>query len=245
MPSTPLSSAAETELGVLVAANNRVAPVLERFGLDYCCHGHQTLGDAAHQQGVAVEDVLRAIEAAGAPGAGERDLDTWHDLGELTEHIVNTHHHYVREICPTLRAWLDKLVARHGDRHPELAKIRQVFMAVSDEMAAHMVKEENILFPYVEELAAAKRTGARLPGSPFGTVQNPIRVMEDDHQVVGDLVAQIGQLTGGYQPPADGCTTYQLCFSELKRFEADLHRHVHLENNILFPGAVELEQTLA
>jgi len=245
MNPTLSASAATTELGALVAANSRVAPVLERFGLDYCCHGHQTLGEAAHQQGVAVEDVLRAIETAGAPSAGERDLDTWQDLGALAEHIVNTHHHYVREICPTLRAWLDKLVARHGDRHQELAKIRQTFMAVSDEMAAHMIKEENILFPYVAELAGAKRTGTRLPGSPFGTVVNPIRVMEDDHQVVGGLVEEIRRLTGDYQPPADGCTTYQLCFAELQRFEADLHRHVHLENNILFPGAVELEQTLA
>ena len=242
--STSSSILAELELGALVADNARVAPVLERFGLDYCCNGHQTLAEAAKERRVPLEDVLRAIGEAGDPTPEEREAAEWRDLGALANYIVDHHHGYVREITPTLHAWLDKLVDRHGSRHPELEQVRQTFLDVADEMASHMVKEENILFPFIRELAAAKASGGRLPLSPFGTVLHPVKVMEADHRLVGDLVARLRSLTGGYEPPADGCTTYRLCYGELARFEADLHRHVHLENNVLFPRAIELESGL-
>jgi regulator of cell morphogenesis and NO signaling len=245
MASASPSSPGSRELGALVAANARVAPVLERFGLDYCCNGHQTLADAVAERGLPIDVVIQAIAEVGQPTPEEREAAEWRDLSALTQHIVECHHRYVRETSPALSAWLDKLVARHGDRHPELAQVREVFFAVSAEMAAHMVKEENILFPFILELAAAKKDGATLPRGPFGTVINPIRIMEDDHQLVGELVARLRALTNGYQPPEDGCTTYRLCYDELARFEADLHRHVHLENNVLFPRAIELEQGLS
>jgi regulator of cell morphogenesis and NO signaling len=244
MTAISLSTLAGRELGTLVSDNARIAPVLERFGLDYCCNGHQTLEEAARERRVPIDEVLQAISAAGEPTAEEREAAEWRDLGALTQHIVDHHHRYVREISPTLQAWLDKLVDRHGSRHAELEQVRLTFLDVVDEMASHMVKEENILFPFIRELAAAKAAGARLPSGPFGTVLHPVRVMEADHQVVGDLVARLRTLTNGYQPPDDGCTTYRLCYAELARFEADLHRHVHLENNVLFPGAVEIEQGL-
>jgi regulator of cell morphogenesis and NO signaling len=244
MHATSVSSPAARELGSLVADNARVAPILERFGLDYCCNGHQTLADAARERGVPLDDVVRAISAVGEPAPEERDAAEWKDLGELARHIVNHHHKYVREISPTLCAWLDKLVDRHGSRHAELAKVRSVFFAVRDEMAAHMMKEENLLFPYITELAAARKGGSRLPSGPFGTVLHPVRVMEADHEVVGHLVSQLRTLTSDYQPPEDACTTYRLCYDELARFEADLHQHVHLENNVLFPGAIGVEQEL-
>jgi regulator of cell morphogenesis and NO signaling len=242
MPS--LSSPASRELGSLVADNARIAAVLERFGLDYCCNGHQTLADATAERGLPIDEVIDAIAEVGEPTPEEREAGEWRDLGALTQYIVDRHHRYVRETSPAVSAWLDKLVARHGDRHPELAQVREVFFAVSAEMAAHMVKEENILFPFIAELAAAKKSGTALPGGPFGTVLNPIRVMEEDHQLVGELVTRLRALTDGFEPPEDGCTTYRLCYAELARFEADLHRHVHLENNVLFPRAIELEQGL-
>jgi regulator of cell morphogenesis and NO signaling len=218
--------------------------VLERFGLDYCCNGHQTLADAAQDRRVPLDDVIRAIAEIADPTPEEREAAEWRDLGALTRHIVDHHHRYVREITPTLHAWLDKLVDRHGSRHAELEQVRRTFLDVADEMAAHMVKEENILFPFIRELAAAKTAGAQLPRGPFGTVLHPVQVMEADHRVVGDLVARLRALTNGYQAPEDGCTTYRLCYGELARFEADLHRHVHLENNVLFPGAIEIEEKL-
>ena len=245
MSVTPVRPFSARELGELVAENPRVAMILERFGLDYCCHGHQTLAEAAEERGVAANDVVEAIAGAGEPTDAERQQNEFADLAALTRHIVDQHHQYVREATPVVRAWLDRLVTRHGSRHGELAEVRRAFFAVTDEMATHMMKEEHILFPYIDDLAAADRRGARAQGSPFGSVQNPIRVMEDDHQVVGDLVAEIRKLTSDYEPPADGCTTYRLCYAELARFEADLHRHVHLENNVLFPRAIELEAKLA
>lgn len=243
-PHSSHASAGSRELGSLVAENARVATVLERFGLDYCCNGHQTLADATADRGLPIDEVIRALDEVGEPTPEEREAAEWRDLGALAQYIVDRHHRYVREASPAVSAWLDKLVARHGDRHPELAQVREVFFAVSAEMAAHMVKEENILFPFIAELAAAKKGGTALPSGPFGTVLHPIRVMEDDHQLVGELVARLRALTGGYEPPEDGCTTYRLCYAELARFEADLHRHVHLENNVLFPRAIELEQGL-
>jgi regulator of cell morphogenesis and NO signaling len=239
----PSSSFPQRSLGELVTENTRAAAVFERFGLDYCCHGHQTLEDAAREQGVPIDQVVAALESLGAPTTGDR-ADEAASLDQLTQLIVQRHHRYVRESTPTINAWLDKLVSRHGERHPELAQARDIFRQLGAEMAAHMAKEENILFPFIDALAAAERDGHRPAASPFGTIVNPVRVMEADHAVAGDLLARLRTLTGGYEPPADACTTYRLCYSELARFEADLHRHVHLENNVLFPRALELEHTL-
>ncbi len=236
---------AQQTLGDLVHADGRAARVLERFGLDFCCGGRRTLETAARARHVAVDDVVRALEALGEPTADDREPAEWKDLDVLVRHIVERHHAYVRESSPTVIAWLDRLVDRHGPRHPELAEARDVFGAIAAEMATHMVKEENILFPAITEMAAARRAGTRLAGSPFGTIANPIRVMEDDHDLAGDLLGRLRALTSDFTPPADACTTYRACYAELARFEADLHRHVHLENHLLFPRAIELEQTLA
>ena len=147
-------------------------------------------------------------------------------------------------MTPSIQTWLARLVARHGGRHPELIQVRDTFDRLTYELATHMTKEENILFPAIDELAAARRAGDRLPASPFGTVLNPVRVMEDDHRAAGDFLARIRTLTHDFTLPDDACTTYRLCFRELERFENDLHWHVHLENNVLFPRALELEQQL-
>lgn len=164
------------------------------------------------------------------------------DLSSLIGHIVGQHHRYVREHQPILAGWLDKLVTRHGATHPELIEIREVFETLSRELLQHMAKEENILFPYIERLSSATPNGPRASlRSPFGTILNPIRAMEQEHYAADNLLARLRALTGGYQPPEDGCTTYRVCFEGLARFEADLRQHVHLENDVLFPGALALE----
>ncbi|MGE5837448.1 MAG: iron-sulfur cluster repair di-iron protein [Acidobacteriota bacterium] len=243
--SIPVLPFAERPLGDIVKQDARAATVLERFGLDYCCGGHRTLQEAAAERTLNVGPIVEALEALGARSSGTHSDADWEELDTLTRHIVRHHHGYVREITPAIRAWLAKLVARHGHRHPELAQVNETFEQLTSELAAHMAKEENILFPFIDDLAVARRSGTRLPTSPFATVLHPVRVMEADHRAAGEFLARLRSVTHDFALPDDACTTYRLCYAELKRFEADLHWHVHLENNVLFPRALELEQQLA
>lgn len=240
----PLLPLGARPLADLVKHDARAAIVLERFGLDYCCGGQQTLEEATAARDVPVAPVIDALEALGDPAAADQLEGKWTALDALTRHIVERHHEYVRRVTPTIEAWLDKLATRHGGRHPELLQVRETFSQLSSELMTHMTKEENLLFPFIDELAAARRAGAQLPASAFGTVLHPVRVMEADHRAAGDLLARLRALTSGYAVPDDACTTYRLCYAELERYEADLHRHVHLENNVLFPQALELEREL-
>ncbi len=219
--------------------------VLERFGLDFCCGGRRTLEAAARAKSVDVHEVVSALEALGAASNEYREPDAWKDLSVLVRHIAEQHHHYVRTASPPIAAWLERLVSRHGAGHPELAEVRETFAALAEELETHMVKEEQLLFPAVHELAAARRSHAALPRSPFATIKNPVRVMEDDHDLAGSLMERLRVLTGGFTPPDDACATYRLCYAELARYEQDLHRHVHLENHVLFPRAIALEEALA
>ena len=236
------SSILQTRLADLVQEDPRITPVLDRFGLDYCCRGYRTLEEASIDQSVPVSEVLEELEAIG-PRPDGTDAPAWTDLPGLVRHIVTRHHRYVREHQPVLQALLDKLVNRHGERHKELAEVRAVFESLAEEMLQHMNKEENILFPYIETLARTS-AGQPRPFSPFGTILNPIRAMEQEHLEAGDLLARLRLLTDGYQAPADGCMSYRLCFEGLARFEADLHQHVHLENYVLFPRAIAMESAL-
>lgn len=241
---TPALPLTDRTLGEIVTEDSRAALVFERFGLDYCCGGHQTLAEASEQSHLPLAPIVDALSALGAPDPDDQD-QRWSDLATLTRHIVDRHHRYVREMMPAIEGWLGKLVARHGTRHPELAEVWQIFCELSQEMTVHMAKEETLLFPAIDDLAAARRAGTRLPASPFGTVLHPVRVMEEDHRAAGDQLARLRALTNNYTPPADACTTFRLCYGELLRFQADLIQHVHLENNVLFPRALELERQLA
>jgi regulator of cell morphogenesis and NO signaling len=231
-------------IGDIVASDYRAAAVFERFGLDFCCGGRQTLGDACRQMAVDSAALLTALEGlAREPGPTE-DTSAW-PLDKLVGHIVSRHHTYVKEAIPVLLAHTSKIAAVHGNRSPELHGVATRFTVVANEMARHMAKEEQILFPYIQSLVTAERAGRRIASSPFGTVQNPIRMMEAEHQDAGDEMREIRDLTHGYALPDFACATYRACFAELQEFERDLHRHVHLENNVLFPRAVKLEQRLS
>lgn len=235
----------QQSLAEIVANDSRTADVFERFGLDYCCRGQQSLETATRERRVALPDVVAALDALGPPTAADRLPHDWNNLDALTRYIVERHHRYVASTIPAIRGWLDKLVDRHGARHVELREVRDTFIELADELTTHMAKEESLLFPFINELAAAERARTRLPRGPFGTILHPVRVMESDHEEAGELLQRLRYLTRDYQPPSDGCTTYQLCYRELERFEADLHRHVHLENNLLFPQAMALEASLS
>jgi regulator of cell morphogenesis and NO signaling len=227
-------------VGEIVAADFRAAAVFERFGIDFCCSGRRILDDACRAAAADPAAVARALEAL--PPAVETDDDAarW-PIPRLIDFIVSTHHAYVRSAMPTITRHLAKLTEVHGSRHLELARVAAYFDQIVADLGQHMVKEEQVLFPYVRDLAESDDSCGRTQ-SPFGTVANPIRMMEREHQEVGDALRLIRELTRGYTPPVDGCTTYAIGMAELLQFERDLHRHVHLENNVLFPAAVRIEQ---
>ena len=228
----------------IVANDFRTAAVFQRHDIDFCCKGDRSIQDACRNGRVTAEDVLKDIaEATATAATGEARFNSW-DLGTLVSYIVGNHHAFVRQAIPVLLTHTKKVAAVHGDRHPELPEVARLFSEVADEMTSHMAKEEQILFPYIVDVEEASQTGSGRPSAPFGTVRNPIRMMEMEHESAGDAMARIRSLTSGYAIPEGACTTYRVCLQELEAFERDLHQHVHLENNILFPKAARLENEL-
>jgi len=230
----------EMRIGDIVATDFRAAAIFEQYGIDFCCGGGRPVGEACRVAAVAPSEVQAAIEALGPWAGGETDVSQW-PLDRLIDHIVSVHHGYVRASMPTIRQYLAKLVGVHGVRHPELVRVLSFFDTIIRDLSQHLLKEERVLFPYVRELELQAAAGGRIC-SPFGTVENPIRMMEREHRDAADELGAIRELTHGYAAPDDGCTTYRVCMAELRRFERDLHQHVHLENNVLFPKAIALER---
>lgn len=217
--------------------------IFEQFGIDYCCGGSKRLQDACRQANIAVDDVLRSLEGGQTvePGAQPDGDFNSARLTELIAHILATHHAYVKQEIPRLKQLLVKVVAVHGAGHPELSSVQQIFNDVADELSAHMMKEEIVLFPYIDKLEQAASAGKPAPVAPFGSISNPIRMMEMEHESAGNALREMRSLTSDYAPPEGACFSYKTLYSALHDFESDLHQHVHLENNILFPRAVELE----
>jgi regulator of cell morphogenesis and NO signaling len=228
-----------TTIGEIVAADFRTARVFEHFGIDFCCGGRRSIAEACEDAAVdplAIERALADLPPVAQHDEG--DVKQW-SVNRLIDHILTTHHAFIRSSLPTIARYLAKLVEVQGARHPELTRIATSFEHMGRDLLQHMMKEERVLFPYILELAASKATPVL---SPFGTIENPIRMMEREHREAGDEMRLIRELTNGYAPPTDGCATYRACFAELAAFERDLHRHVHLENNVLFPKSIALER---
>ena len=232
-----------TTVGEIVAGNWRAARVFEQHGIDFCCGGRRTLSEACRTASVDPVALQTALEAL--PKALHSDADDiahW-PVDRLLDHIVEAHHGYVRNAVPTISRRLAKLVDVHGARHPELAQIAAAFERMGRDLLEHMIKEERALFPYIRALARAD--GAARPPAPFGSVEYAISAMELEHRDSGAEMQLIRELTGGFVPPASACGTYRVTFAELADFERDLHRHVHLENNVVFPKALAFEQQLS
>ncbi|GEO05043.1 hypothetical protein AAE02nite_27070 [Adhaeribacter aerolatus] len=229
-------------IGELVTKDYRKAEIFKKYGLDFCCGGKKSVARACAEKGinpVLVEQELNALTET--PVARTQNFNAW-DLSFLADYIENTHHTYVRESLPALSEYTTKIARVHGERHPELIEIARHFVAIAAELNAHMPKEERVLFPYIRRLNEADKSGATLVKPGFGSIQNPINMMEMEHEAAGSSLEAIRELSNNYTVPADGCTTYRLAFAKLQEFESDLHQHIHLENNILFPKAIELEQ---
>jgi regulator of cell morphogenesis and NO signaling len=223
----------------LAAVNSSATRIFERFGIDYCCGGEKSLAEACTAARANLDEVKTALEKP-APETKQRDWQKA-SLAELVAHIVVTHHQFTREEIARLTPLIAKVEGVHGQNHPELNQVQGLFRGLAQEMTMHMIKEEHMLFPYIEQLEEAVNRGARPAPPMFGTVQNPVRMMMVEHDSSGEVLRRIRELTAGYTAPADACMSYQTLYKALQEFEADLHQHIHLENNILFPRAVALE----
>ncbi len=228
-------------IGQLVSGNYRTAAVFSKYRIDFCCNGNRTVEEACAQKKIDISAVTADLaEVLGVQPETGTDYNTW-EPDVLAIHIVDRHHAYVANQIPVLQAYLHKLSNVHGGAHPELVRIAQLFNESAAELSMHMKKEELVLFPYIRQMVVARENGTSAAPSHFATVAGPISMMMHEHDQEGERFRQIQQLTGDYTVPPDGCNTYRVTYSLLKEFQEDLHLHIHLENNILFPKAADLE----
>ena len=231
-------------IGELVARDYRTASVFKKYSIDFCCQGNRTIEEACEKKNIDTKKVLEDLVAMmEAKSESTTDYQSW-PLDLLADYIEKKHHRYVQEKTLEIQPYLDKICKVHGERHPELLEIKEEFNASAGELAAHMKKEELILFPFIRKMTKAKLENTKVDAAHFGTVKNPIQMMMNEHTVEGNRFRKTEELSNNYTPPLDACNTYRVSFALLKEFEQDLHLHIHLENNILFPKAVEIEKDL-
>ena len=229
-------------LADLAATSLSAIRILEHHGLDCCCGGKEPFEQACLAKGVKPEAIMREIEEARVASAPERDWKSA-PLDEVARHIVGTHHEYLKLNLPVLGHRMDKVVTVHGARNPEiLPRMAEVFAALRAEMEMHMHKEEAILFPFIEQYGRAEVQNRPMPPVPFGSIANPIAMMEREHVSAGDALGEIRTLTNDFELPPYACSTVRALYEGLQALESDLHVHIHLENNILFPRAIALEK---
>ncbi|HRP89912.1 MAG TPA: iron-sulfur cluster repair di-iron protein [Edaphocola sp.] len=238
-----MSISKETIVGELVAKDYRTASVFGKNGIDFCCQGNRSIDEACKSADLNTDTLMEELTAiTKESNAGSIDYQSW-PLDLLADYIEKKHHRYVESKGAEIMPYLDKIARVHGDRHPELLEVQGLFKESVGELAAHMKKEELLLFPYVRKMVQAKQSNIDKVPAPFGTVQNPIRNMMHEHDGEGERFRKIAALTNNYTVPEDGCNTYSVTLSMLQEFEQDLHLHIHLENNILFPKSIEMEAT--
>ncbi|MCU0447052.1 MAG: iron-sulfur cluster repair di-iron protein [Microscillaceae bacterium] len=231
-------------LAEIVLENQQTAEVLSKYQLDFCCGGSQTLAEACAVKNLNIKDLQNELQTISAGNSSAKtNFNVW-DLALLSDYIVQKHHHYIIHNVPIIQHLLHKVVDAHADKHPELVEIREIFTELSEELLSHLQKEEVILFPYIKNLAGAEKYNLENPHVCVKTIQNPIKVMETEHEEAGILLKLIRNLSQNYTLPVDACPTYRLVFDKLQTFEKDLFQHIHLENNILFPKALQSERKL-
>lgn len=215
--------------------------VFESFGIDYCCGGRKPLSEACAASSVDVDAVIAALEAAAAGPVLTNEDWSLSRMEELVNHIVLSHHAYVKRELPRLAELAQKVVNRHGTTRAELVELQSVLATLDEDLTQHLAKEEAILFPYIVQLERSNAEGTAKPAACFGTVASPVAMMTAEHDAAGLLLAKIRGLSGNFTTPEGACPTYHAYYDGLKEFELDLHQHIHLENNILFPRAIKAE----
>lgn len=229
-------------IGEYVAKDFRTAAVFSKYKIDFCCKGNRTIEEACEKKDIDSNQLMEQINTVLATKNDSAiDFKTW-PLDLLADYIEKTHHRYVEEKTQVILPFLDKLCKVHGANHPELFEINELFIGCAGELAQHMKKEELMLFPFIKKMAKASLSEEPIVKPQFGTVKNPIAMMMEEHEAEGDRFVKIVTLTNNYTPPADGCSTFRVTYAMLADFEQDLHKHIHLENNILFPSAILLEK---
>ena len=232
----------EKTIGEMVAEDFKAAEVFRKYKIDFCCKGNRTIEEACENKKFNIDDVYKDLENLSNQKSNDIDFNSW-PLDLLADYVEKTHHRYVEENTAVLLQYLNKLCKVHGDRHPELFEINELFVESAKDLGANLKKEELLLFPFIKKMVAAKQKGENVEKPHFGSVENPVAMMKHEHTIEGDRFVKIAALTNNYQFPEDACGTYQVTFKMLEDFEKDLHTHIHLENNILFPKAIELEKT--
>lgn len=232
----------EKTIGDFVAENFRTAEVFKKYHIDFCCKGGRTVEEACDNKKVSPQQIYQELEEIVNRKSEDIDFNSW-PLDLLADYVEKTHHKYVEEKSAMLIPYLNKLCKVHGERHPELFEINELFIGSAQDLAAHMKKEELILFPFIKQMVEAKKNGEPLPAPRFGTVENPVAMMKHEHEAEGERFVKIAELTNNYEFPDDACGTYQVTYRMLEDFQNDLHKHIHLENNILFPKAIAMEKT--
>jgi regulator of cell morphogenesis and NO signaling len=232
---------AQTRVADLATHHPATIRVFQRHGIDFCCGGARPLAEVCQELGLSFGDLERELD--GALSAPEQQAPEWErtSLTDLVGQIVERYHRPLDEELPRLESMMRKVL---GARHPELAQVAATLAAITADLGPHMMKEERILFPFVVRLEAASASGAALAGSPFGSVQGPIGVMEAEHEAVAEALRELRKDTSGFEAPDDACNTFRGLYHGLAELEQDLHEHIHVENNVLFPRAQRLEQEL-
>jgi regulator of cell morphogenesis and NO signaling len=232
-----------TSVGDIVKVNFKTAQIFEKNSIDFCCGGGVSLGEACSKANVDIDQLIPELESLVLLNDPDSKYIDGLELNELCDYIEKRHHSYVSETIPFLQQKLQKLCDVHGDNHSELFEVKELFDGAAENLSAHMKKEELLLFPYIRKMVKYKRED--LNGkSELGEALKTIELMNEEHQIEGERFEKISTLTSSYTCPPDGCGTYQVTYKTLKDFETDLHRHIHLENNILFKKALLMENEL-
>jgi regulator of cell morphogenesis and NO signaling len=243
---TELNILEEKTIAEIVSENFKTAEVFKRNGIDFCCGGKKPVKQVCEEKGLDENKLIEELQSTIASNnvKPEEDFAHW-NLDTLIDHIVNTHHKYVLDNLELIKEFADKVARVHGEHSPETIKIAELWRTLSDELFFHLRKEEQILFPYVHQMLEVEEENKHLGVPGFQTVQNPIRAMEFEHDNAGDIIKEIQHLSNNFTPPEWACNTYKVLYFKLQEFQNDLFKHIHLENNILFPKAIALEKKLS
>jgi regulator of cell morphogenesis and NO signaling len=233
-------------VGELAVAIPGATRVFETLGIDYCCGGNRTLDEVCRISNLAIEQVIGSLTQVDQSIPANQQPGDWQQtsLVALLTYIVDMHHVFTRKELTRLEALINKVCSVHGQNHPELLKLETLFQTIKADLLPHMLKEEQVLFPYIEQLEKAVSDSQPVPRPFFGTVQNPVRMMMFEHDTVGEILAEMREVTHNYTVPPEGCMSYRTLYQALQDLEYDLHQHIHLENNLLFPRAIEMENKL-
>lgn len=237
---------AQTKVSDIVTRNYLTAMIFSKYGIDFCCNGKRTIARACKDDAALIDSLEAEIKqffATQAQTTQVVDYASW-SLEALLEYVVDKHHSYIRDHIPLIQGYLHKLCRVHGKNHPELFEIDQLFTASSDDLLAHLQKEEQILFAYIFEIVAASNNNTQLRRPPFITIKNPVAMMMNEHITEGERFLRIRELSNNFTAPADGCNTYKAAYAALADYERDLHLHIHLENNLIFERAIAVEEEL-